>query len=125
MKLVTKILSTSLVLGIDFVTVAIAKPVNALAAWQDHYRDKIYLVRVKKATKAEKVRTIGGSVAYRTVKRVTLHKGEVVKTWYRTQGGFMWMLEGGKHGKYNSNYHYSWNVNWSKKSFKVVKTYRA
>lgn len=125
MNLINKMISASFALGLGLMTLGAAKPTIAHAAWQDHYRGKTYLVRVEKPTKAEKVKTYAGIIAQRTVKKVTLHKGEVVKTWYRTQGGFIWMLQGGKNGKYNGNYHYLWNVNWpSKKSFKVLKVYK-
>jgi len=123
MNLTNKIVSTSLALVLGLMALGVAKPTTAHAAWQDHYRQHQYLVRVEKPTKAEKIKTYAGIIASRTVKEVTLHKGEVVKTWYRTQGGFMWMLQGGKHGKYNGNYHYLWNINWPKYSFKVLKTY--
>lgn len=97
------------------------KPVYAY--WQEHYRHE-YKIRVKRPTKVYMVVYSKRSdyldkIFYYT----TVHRGEVVRTWFAGASEFNWHLTGGRFGS-GRNTHYGFSVDWkSPKSFKILKTY--
>lgn len=88
-----------------------------------HYMRE-YKVKVKKPRQVTIVKYYKHGGTY-VAGHATLHKGEVVRTWYRGNGGVKWALTGGSHGKYNSKKK-MYSVNWTNtKQFKILHTYSA
>lgn len=88
--------------------------------WELKYRHE-YKVRVLKRVPIYKVKN-----AYLDpiTKGGYLYKGEIVRTWYRGVAGVDWQVTGGKFGKANND-KFGYSVNWpSRKSFKILKTYK-
>lgn len=90
---------------------------------EKHYMRE-YKIRVKKTKRATIVKYHKHGGTY-VAGHVTIHRGEIVRTWFREIGGVDWQVTGGKNGKYNSkNKEYS--VNWTNTNqFKILHTYSA
>lgn len=86
-----------------------------------HYMAE-YRIKVKKNMPMYKQR-LDNEGRIRGYKKVTLHKGEIVRTWYRQVGGVNWQVTG---GKYSKSKHYQYSVNFTNtRQFKILHTYPA
>ncbi|WP_125546654.1 hypothetical protein [Levilactobacillus lindianensis] len=89
-----------------------------------HY-NREYKVKVRKTRHVAVVKYFKNGGGEYVAGHVTLHRGEVVRTWYRGAGGVNWQVTGGKHGKYNSGSK-MYSANWTNSNqFKILHTYSA
>lgn len=89
-----------------------------------HYMRE-YKVKVKKTKRMAIVKYYKHGGGTYVAGHATLHKGEVVRTWFREVGGVDWQVTGGKHGKYTSK-HKEYSVSWTNTNqFKILHTYSA
>lgn len=89
-----------------------------------HYMRE-YKVKVLKSRPMYELKLNKNGILTGGSRKVTLHKGEVVRTWFREVGGVDWQVTGGKSGKYTSK-HKEYSVSWTNTNqFKILHTYSA